>query len=348
MLGFVIRRALWAVLLLVVVSFVTFVLFFVVASAETRIGRGASAEEFSIRESFGVERSSVPLEYAQVVWTVVRYGSLGQSFVSRREVTDVLADAIPITASLLLGGVAMFLLLAIPIGVFSALRQRSVFDRASMVLILIGVSAHPAWIGLILSYVVGFRLGLTPIGGYCDLVDPSTGCGGATDWAYHLILPWLTFAILFAALYARMIRASVLETLDEDYVRTARAKGAPRSVVLRSHVFRNAMLPVVTMLGLDIGLAFGGSIFVETVYGLPGVGRIGLQAIARRDLPVVMGVVLLVTTAIVVVNMLVDLLYGWLDPRTAPRSSRSARREAAALRHEPSPAPLSVAPRSSA
>ncbi len=108
------------------------------------------------------------------------------------------------------------------------------------------------------------------------------------------------------------------------------------------------MLPVVTMLGLDIGLAFGGSIFVETVYGLPGVGRIGLQAITRRDLPVVMGVVLLVTTAIVVVNMLVDLLYGWLDPRTAPRSSRSARREAAALRHEASPAPLSVVPRSSA
>ncbi len=238
MLGFVIRRALWAVVLLLVVSFVTFVLFFVVASEDTRIGRGASAEEFSIRESFGVERSSVPLEYAQVVWTVVRHGSLGQSFVSRREVTDVLADAIPITASVLLGGVAMFLLLAIPIGVFSALRQRSVFDRACMVLILIGVSGHPAWIGLILSYVVGFRLGLTPIGGYCDLVDPSTGCGGATDWAYHLILPWLTFAILFAALYARMIRASVLETLDEDYVRTARAKGAPRSVVLRSHVFR--------------------------------------------------------------------------------------------------------------
>jgi peptide/nickel transport system permease protein len=184
------------------------------------------------------------------------------------------------------------------------------------VFVLIGISAHPVWIGLILLYVFGQKLNLAPQGGYCDLVSPTTTCGGPVQWAWHLWLPWLTFALMFAAIYMRMVRASVIEALGEDYVRTARAKGASEPQVLRSHVLRNALLPVVTMLGMDIGIALGGAVFVERVYGLPGLGGIALQSLARRDLPVIMGVVLFATLAVIVLNLIVDLLYTSIDPRS--------------------------------
>ena len=186
-----------------------------------------------------------------------------------------------------------------------------------MVFVLIGISAHPIWIGLILSYFVGFKLGLTPLGGYCDFVNPppTAQCGGPIDWFHALILPWITFMLLFSALYVRMIRANVLETMNEDYVRTARAKGAPESRVMRSHVLRNAMLAVVTMLGMDIGIALGGAIFTETVFGLPGLGRVALESINAFDLPITQGVVVFGTLSIIVFNLFVDLFYAWIDPR---------------------------------
>ena len=184
-----------------------------------------------------------------------------------------------------------------------------------MTFVLIGISAHPVWIGLIFAFFFGFKLGWFPITGYCDFINPSTDCGGPVQWAYHLVLPWATFAILFAALYVRMIRANVIETMNEDYVRTARAKGAPEHQVLRSHILRNAMLPVVTMLGMDIGLALGGAIFTESVYALPGLGRRVLQALDTFDLPTIMGIVVFATIVIIVFNLIVDLLYAFIDPR---------------------------------
>ncbi len=184
-----------------------------------------------------------------------------------------------------------------------------------MTFVLIGISAHPVWIGLILSYFIGFKLGITPITGYCDFFNPATACGGPIEWAHSLILPWITLAILYAALYVRMIRANVMEALNEEYVRTARAKGAPEWIVMRSHVLRNAMLPVVTMLGMDIGLVLGGAIFTETVFSLPGLGRTALQAVTTFDLPTVQGIVVFGTVAIIVFNLLVDLLYVAIDPR---------------------------------
>jgi peptide/nickel transport system permease protein len=135
------------------------------------------------------------------------------------------------------------------------------------------------------------------------------------QWAYHLCLPWLTFALLNAALYVRMIRANTLETMIEDYVRTARAKGAPEWLVLRSHILRNALLPVATMLGMDIGLAFGGAVFTETVFGLPGLGQTAVAGLNNYDIPTVEGVIVFATVAIIVFNLLVDLLYAWIDPR---------------------------------
>jgi peptide/nickel transport system permease protein len=257
----------------------------------------------------------VYVQYGKFMKRLVIDRSLGRSFTNRQSVNHRIAEAAPVTASLIVGGAVVWLLLALPIGILSALRPRSLLDRSAMVFVLIGISAHPVWIGLLFAYFFGFRLGAFPITGYCDMINPSGDCGGPVQWAYHLVLPWITFAILFAALYARMIRANVMETLNEDYVRTARAKGAPEWLVMRSHVLRNALLPIVTMLGMDMGLALGGAPFTETVYGLPGLGKTLLQSIEGFDLPTTQGIVVFATLCIIAFNLVVDLLYAVIDPR---------------------------------
>ena len=185
-----------------------------------------------------------------------------------------------------------------------------------MTFVLIGISTHPIWIGLIFAYVFGYKLHITPITGYADMIHPPHGePGGPVQWAYHMILPWMTYAILYAALYARMIRANVLETMNEDYVRTARAKGAPESRVLRSHILRNALLPIVTMLGMDIAIALGGAVLIEEVFGLPGLGNLAIQSVYQFDLPKIVGVTVFASVLVIGFNLLVDLLYAWIDPR---------------------------------
>ena len=316
MLAYLVRRTLWSLVLLFALTLVTYIIFFVLPSEPARFRRGLASETSDISRAFDLQGSLVS-EYGQFVWNFGAHGSLGRSFATRRPVTDLLLEAAPVTLSLILGGAVIFLAIAIGVGVASALRPRSLVDRGAMVLVLFGISVHPVWIGLVLSYLLGFKLHLAPVSGYCELRSPPAGthCGGPYEWAYHLLLPWLTFAILFSAVYARMIRASVLEAYEEDYVRTARAKGASQLRVLRAHVLRNALLPVVTMLGMDVGVAFGGALFIEQVYGLPGLGRLMAVSLTRRDLPPVVGVVLVVTLAIVVLNLLVDLVYAWIDPR---------------------------------
>jgi peptide/nickel transport system permease protein len=317
--GYLVRRVAWAGLLFLVMSFVTYLIFFVIPTESSTIGRGQASETIDLRTVIPLEGSLLE-EYGQFVGRVAQ-GDLGHSYVTRREVSDILLQAAPVTASLVFGGALVWLLIAVPVGLLSALRPRSLLDRAATAFVLIGISAHPVWIGLILSYVVGQRLGLAPTGGYCDLVTPTTTCGGPVQWAWHLWLPWITFALMFAAIYMRMVRASVLEALGEDYVRTARAKGASEPRILRVHVLRNAMLPVVTMLGMDIGLALGGAVFIERVYGLPGLGGIAIQSLGRRDLPVIMGVVMFATLAVIVLNLIVDLLYTSIDPRSRLRAT---------------------------
>jgi peptide/nickel transport system permease protein len=220
-----------------------------------------------------------------------------------------------VTIGLIVGGTFLWLIIAFPIGILSALRPRSLLDRCAMIFVLIGVSAHPVWISLILSYVFGFKLGVTPIAGYCDFFNSHKTCGGAVDWAYHMILPWAAFALLFAALYTRMIRAMVIETMQEDYVRVARAKGASSARVMRSHVLRNAMLPIVTMLGMDVAIAFAGALFIERVFDLPGVGGMLYDAATRLDLPVILAIFLVVSFAVVIANMIADIVCMVLDPR---------------------------------
>jgi peptide/nickel transport system permease protein len=303
--------------LFIAVTMVTYVIFFIIPANPARLACGQRATQDCIDRAakfLGTDRP-IYVQYGKFLKRLVIDRSLGRSFTNRQSVNHVIAEAAPVTASLLFGGVVFWMALAVPIGILSALRPRSLLDRLAMVFVLIGISAHPVWIGLIFAYFIGFKAGLTPITGYCDFINPSGDCGGPVQWAYHLILPWATFAILFAAVYVRMIRANVMEALTEDYVRTARAKGAPEWLVMRSHVLRNAMLPVVTMLGMDIGLGLGGAVFTETVYGLPGLGKTAITAINGVDLPVLQGIVVFSTTMIIFFNLMVDLFYAWIDPR---------------------------------
>jgi peptide/nickel transport system permease protein len=314
---YLVRRIVWAAVLLVAVTWVSFVIFFIVPANPARAMTGPQAPPervARVEKMLGLD-DPVPVQYGRFMRDLVVHQSLGRSFATRRQVNDIIKAAAPVTASLVFGGVVIWLAIAFPIGILSALRPRTLLDRFAMVFVLIGVSAHPVWIGLILSYFVGFKLGLTPLGGYCDMINPSTQCGGPVEWAHALVLPWFTFALLYAALYTRMIRANVMETMNEDYVRTARAKGAPESRVMKTHILRNALLPIVTILGMDIGILLGGAIFTESVFGLPGLGKTAVTALDGFDLPTVQGIVVFSTIAIIALNLIVDLLYAWIDPR---------------------------------
>jgi peptide/nickel transport system permease protein len=331
-LQYILRRLLWAVVLFFAITLVSYILFFVIPTEPQRIGLGRSSQRTDIGEAIGLH-GPVYREYAQFV-SHVAHGSLGKSWFNRREVKELIFAAAPVSLSLVVGGAIMWMLIALPVGILSALRPRSLLDRVGTVLVLIGISAHPVWLGLVFSYFLAHKVRLFPLGGYCDLFNPATQCGGPLQWAWHLILPWVTFAVLYAALYTRMIRSSVIETMNEDYVRTAEAKGAPLSRVLRAHVFRNAMLPVVTMLGMDLGYWIGNAVFVESIYGLPGVGRLLVRGLLQRDLPVVMGVVVFVSIVIVVLNLIVDLLYAAIDPRVRVERSEGEDEPLAAMRRK--------------
>jgi peptide/nickel transport system permease protein len=328
MLAYLVRRVAWSCVLFLAITMATFVLFFVLPVSNAQFVRRTEFESNDFKRALMID-GPIYKEYGQFLARIVRHGSLGSSFDSRDDVNAIVAQAAPVTLSVVIGGAIIWMLIAIPVGVLSAIRPRSLLDRITMTGVLIGISAHPLWIGLMLSYFVGYKWHVAPINGYCDLISPATACGGPLEWAWHLMLPWITFAILFAALYVRMIRANVLDVLDEDYVRTARAKGMSESKVLRSHVLRNALLPVITMLGMDIAVTLNAAVFVETVYGLPGLGRTAVRALQRQDLPVILGITVWTTITILVLNLVVDVLYHWLDPRVRIVEPGRARPEAA-------------------
>jgi peptide/nickel transport system permease protein len=315
MLLYLARRLAWAIVLCLALTLVTFILFYVIPQNSVRL-RGSGVTDI---EKWSKLHGSVVTQYGQWLWRLA-HGSLDRSFYSRQPVTTILTNGAPVTLSLTIGAAFVWMLIALPLGVVSAMRPRSLIDRAGMTLVLVGLSVHPIWLGLMLSYVFGYRLDLAPKGGYCDLIAPATSCGGPVQWAFHLLLPWITFALVFAALYTRMIRASVTETLQEDFVKQARAKGLSEGQALRSHVLPNALVPVIAMLAMDIGrLALPTALFVETAFGLPGIGRTFYQAILRNDLPVLVGIIVVSSVAVVVLNLVADLLFAVLDPRVRVR-----------------------------
>jgi peptide/nickel transport system permease protein len=340
-LSFVFKRLLWAVMMAFVITLITFVMFFVLPGDSTNAQRNQQGFASDLQTTYNLHGSFVH-EYVGFLDRAVLHADLGDSLRSRKPVTQVIWETLPITASLVIGGIVLCLLIAIPIGLISALRPRSLIDRGSMLFVLILISCQPFWLGLMLSYLLGVRAHAFPVGGYCDFtyheLSPNQ-CGGPRYWAYHLALPWITFAALFAAFYARMIRASLLEQLGEDYVRTARAKGASPRRVMRAHVFRNALLPVITMLGMDVGIAFAGALFIETAFTLGGMGQLLTRSLYNSDLPVILGVVLVVSVAVVIANLVVDILYSVLDPRIRLHGSKDSlkatRRVARQLRTQP-------------
>jgi peptide/nickel transport system permease protein len=270
---------------------------------------------FRTRSDNGHIHGSVTAGYARYVWGIVRHGDLGNSYVDRQNVRTKLLRAAPVTLSLIVGGMFVWLLLAIPIGLLAALRPRSLLDRVGTVFILIGLCAHPLWLGLVFSYFFGRYLHVVPAAGYCSVNRVSTGCEGLSQWAYHLVLPWVTFGIVNAAFFAALVRALVIEELGAEYVRTARAKGVKEFHVITRHLLRNVSLPLVTLLGIQLGTAVGTVVFVESAFNLPGLGGILRQAAVRRDLPTTAGSVVFLVVTVMFVNLVVDLSYALIDPR---------------------------------
>jgi peptide/nickel transport system permease protein len=321
---FLLKRFFWALVLLWAITLITFVVFFMLPNPSRNAQRNEQGFSNGLQTQYNAH-GSFPHQYVVFITHIVR-GDLGHSTRSSKTVVQTMQETLPITGSLVIGGMVLCIMMAVPIGLISALRPRSLLDRGLMLWVLILVSCQPFWLGLMLSYFLGVRAHAFPVSGYCTFSHhaeyaTSYFCSGPKYWAYHLFLPWLTFAALFAAFYARMIRATLLEQLNEDYVRTARAKGASQRRVVRVHVLRNALLPVI-------------AIFIETAFNLPGMGQLLVHGIANQDVPVLLGIVLMVSLAVVIANLVVDILYSVLDPRVrlygpsdSVRVSRSSVRE---------------------
>jgi peptide/nickel transport system permease protein len=317
MISYIIRRLLWAVLLLLVVSFITFVMFQVLPSADPallRAGRNPSPEVVqAIRENLGLDKPWY-VQYGIYIRDLVLHFDFGYSYQNNVAVRTTIFDRLPATVSLAVGGAVVWLLIGIPIGIISAIKRGTIIDRLAMGGALLAISAPVYWVGLVSIYLFSKDLGkLVPIfqgsGQYTPLTtDP-------VQWAAALILPWIVLATAFAAIYARFLRANLLDVMGEDYIRTARAKGLRERKVVFKHGLRSAITPIVTIFGLDLGILMGGAILTETVFNIPGVGRLAYDAIQKSDLPIVQGTVLIAAAAVILANLLVDILYAFLDPR---------------------------------
>jgi peptide/nickel transport system permease protein len=248
--------------------------------------------------------------------------SFGASYQSKQEVTPELIKRAPVTASLAFGAAVIWLLMGVPIGMVAATHPRSIRDRLTTGLALVGLSMPTFFLGLLLLYFLYYHVTVTlglDLGGPQNPIFRPFGYVNFTDnpvkWAHHLVLPWLTLAIVNAAVYSRMTRGSMLEVLGEDYIRTARAKGLSERRVVYRHGLRSALTPVVTLLGLDLGTLLGGAIITERLFGLPGMGAFAIEAVRDRDLPVLLGTVMVASFFIVFANLVIDILYGVLDTR---------------------------------
>jgi peptide/nickel transport system permease protein len=316
---YIVRRLIGMVLLLIVVSGVTFFIFNVFPStdpAALRAGRQPTPAVIeTIRRDLGLDKPLV-VQFGNYIWGVFAHQDFGRSYVSNVDVLDQIRTNLPATISLAIGGVIVWLTFGLSIGILSAVRHRSVFDRLAIGLSLIAISAPVYWLGLVALYLFapdGFgAFPLEFLGGQGSYVPFSED---PVRWLQSLVLPWFVLATAFAAVYARLLRGSLLDVLGEDYIRTARAKGLSERTVIIKHGVRSAITPVVTVLGLDIGILLGGAILTESVFNIPGVGRLAYDAIVRGDLPIVQGTVLFGAFFIIIMNLIVDVLYAFLDPR---------------------------------
>jgi peptide/nickel transport system permease protein len=302
MAAYLVRRLIQLALILLGVSFITFFLLYVLPADPVRqiAGRSATPQTVAnIREQLGLDQPFV-VQYARYLGGLAQ-GDLGRSYLQKTDVGTLIAARLPATLLLMAGAILCELVLGLTMGVIAALRRGRIADQALMMTSFIAVSAPQFVVSLLLLYVFAVRLGWFPIGGYGTFA--------------HLVLPALTLGILGSGWYSRMMRSAMIDVLRTDYIRTARAKGLGRARVILRHALPNAILPVIAMVGIDIGIFMGGIVVVESVFGWPGIGQLAWQAIQRIDIPIIMGVTLVSACAIVLGNLLADLVIPFIDPR---------------------------------
>jgi peptide/nickel transport system permease protein len=308
---FIARRLAQMALVMFLVSVLTFLIFNVIPNGDPAVrmaGKQPTETQIeAIRTEWGFDE---PL-YVQYATTMAKVftGDL-ISYTTRLDVVEEIGKGVPRTFSLAIGAAILWLFVGIGFGLYGAVKAGGFSDRLITVLSLVGISMPVFWVGALMSYYLGFKAGLFPNGGYVELlVNPF-------DWAYHLILPWTALALLFIGIYSRILRSNVLDTMSEDYVRTARAKGISERRILVRHVLRNSLVPIVTLWGLDFGIAVGGgAILTETVFDLQGVGQYAADSISQLDVPPVLAVVMFGAFFIVLLSAVVDIVYAYLDPR---------------------------------
>ncbi len=307
----ILRRIGWALVVAWFAVTVTFAMIALIPAdpADALLGPHRTPETLArVHEHYCLDRG-LAVQYGCFVGHVM-HGDLGESYRTKRPVTAILAARVWPTAQLALAAIALQLLVGVPLGVLAATRRRRWPDHAATAFGLIGLSAPAFFIGTVLLYVFAYRFGWFPIGGYGS---------GFFDRLHHLVLPAATLAMVGIAYYARATRSELIDALGEDYVRTARAKGLPERLVVRRHALRNALGPLVTLVGLDLGLLLGGAVVTESIFDWPGLGREVLQAILEVDIPLIVGVVLVSALAIALANLIVDLVLLRLDPRLRER-----------------------------
>jgi peptide/nickel transport system permease protein len=308
---FVVRRLIAMVAVLFAISLITFGIFNLIPNGDPAYrlaGRTPTPGQLdAIRRTWGLDKP-VPVQYVRMMEQVFT-GKL-VSYTNQTNVLDEIVQGFPRTLSLAVGAGLMWMVFAIALGLYTAVRAGRFSDRLLTVLALIGISMPVFWVGALMNYYLGFKAGIFPNGGYVELTqDP-------LQWAYHLIMPWTALSILFIGFYSRVLRSNLLDTMNDDYVRTARAKGITERRILVRHVLRNSMIPIVTLWGLDFGaIVGGGAILTEVVFNLQGVGQYAAESIGQLDVPPVMAITMFLAFFVVVTNTLVDILYAALDPR---------------------------------
>ena len=318
MLRYIVRRLLWVGVTLLVITFITYVIFFVMPPTDPAVnfaGKQPTPELVAqVKEQFGLDKPMV-VQYGLFVKRIFlgdEYGwpGLGFSFSTRSELKPIIFDRLLITLQLAIGAAILWLLVGIPIGILSALRPRSIFDRFAMGFALFGVSTPVFFLGPVMLYIFWFQLGWLPGTGFYPITQY-----GFWEWFSHMIMPWSVLALAFAAFYARMTRGNLIETMNEDYIRTARAKGLSERRVVMKHGLRSALTPIVTILGLDLGGLLGGAIITETVFNLQGLGNYAVQSVFSGDLYAILDVTIIAAFFITFANLIVDIVYAFLDPR---------------------------------
>ena len=302
MTAYLVRRTLQTIAVVLIISMVTFTISYLIPADPAAEIAGPKAKPDTIeriRERLGLDQP-LYIQYGRYLWRLL-HGDLGDSYRLRMPVVELFRRRLGATVQLAVLGVLFELLMGVPVGIISAVKSRSWLDRATMIGALVGVSAPRFWLGVVLLYLLGFKLSLLPLGGYGSLK--------------HAVLPAFTLGLAGAAWYARMLRSSMLDILGSDYMRTAHAKGLPPRIVLLRHALPNAIQPVITMVGMDLGYYLGGVVVIESVFSWPGMGKEIWQAIQNLDIPVITGSVTLAALAVVLMNFVVDLVNAAIDPR---------------------------------